>query len=209
MQISTTQCNMILCMTENFHNDVIRSFDKSIRNLHPRRMQTSILKSKTYLEAGSIWSHFRNLWNNIILSIPYTSGFPLRNFYGTRNLAILVINTSTTLTNILMESQQSATLLLKYLINDPLASKLICKNSTWPCDHSCCHTNISRSLYLIWFFWDDLWWQWLKYYEGINFETCWILITDIFTGMKHGYKTISKMSPTVDQEFSQGVSPNL
>ena len=32
-------------------------------------------------------------------------------------------------------------------------------------------------------------------YEGINGETFWILITDNFTGMKHGYERIPKASP--------------
>ena len=32
-------------------------------------------------------------------------------------------------------------------------------------------------------------------YEGTNGETCWILITDHFNGMKHGDEIISKASP--------------
>ena len=34
-------------------------------------------------------------------------------------------------------------------------------------------------------------------YEGTNGETCWILITDHFTGMKHGDAIISKVSHIV------------
>ena len=32
-------------------------------------------------------------------------------------------------------------------------------------------------------------------YKGINGETCWILVTDHFTGMKHGDTRISKGPP--------------
>ena len=79
-----------------------------------------------YLESGSRQSHLRNLWKNLILSMTYTSGLPLRSFYSTSDLAVLVINTSTTFTNLLMGSQSSATLLLNYLINVPFAYNLIC-----------------------------------------------------------------------------------
>ena len=34
-----------------------------------------------------------------------------------------------------------------------------------------------------------------KEFEGINGETCWILVTDHFTGMKHGDTRISKGPP--------------
>ena len=57
--------------------------------------------------------------------MPYTFRLPLRSLYGPSNLDILVISTCTTLTNILMESQISSTLLLKYLINSPLPYKII------------------------------------------------------------------------------------
>ena len=60
----------------------------------------------------------------LILSMPYTFRLTLRSFYGNIKLAILVINTSKTFTNILMEPKISTTLLLKYLINAPLASKI-------------------------------------------------------------------------------------
>ena len=122
----TIICNILCYMTQNFHNNVINSFVKSLRNLLPIRIQTSILHSKTYTEAGSIWLHLRNLWNNIILSMPYTFDMTLRSCYGTRYLTILVINNYTMLTNILMESKVLVTLLLEYLINAPLSSNLIC-----------------------------------------------------------------------------------
>ena len=62
----------------------------------------------------------------LILSMPYTFGLTWISFYGTRELDIIVINTSTTITNILMQYESSETLIIKYLINAPLASKLIC-----------------------------------------------------------------------------------
>ena len=126
MQTFTMICIMLCCMTHNFHTYGITSFCKSGRKLLPRRTQTSILHSKNYLEAGSRWFLLRNLRNNIILSMTYTFRFPLRSFYYTSNLYIFVINTSTTITNILMDTQILAKLLLKYLINDPIESKIGC-----------------------------------------------------------------------------------
>ena len=127
IQIFTIIWNMVHCMNHNFHTYVIKSFVKSGKNLLPGRMQNYILHSKRYLEAGSRWLHLLKLWSNMILSIPYTFGMPLIIFYGTSSLSILVINTSTTATNILVDSQISSTLLLYYFINAPLESKIICQ----------------------------------------------------------------------------------
>ena len=125
MQTFTIRCNILCWMNRILHTYVIKNFGRSGRNLLPIRMQTSVLHSKSYLEAGSIWLLLRNLWNNIVASIPYTFGITLRSFYGTINFSIPGINTYTTLANIFMESQSSATLIIKYLINEPLESKLI------------------------------------------------------------------------------------
>ena len=47
-------------------------------------------------------------------------------------------------------------------------------------------------------------------YEGINGETCWILVTDHFTGMKHGDARISKRTAaTMGCSFSGSVQPTL
>ena len=124
--------------------------------------------TKKILEYGSWWFLFRKLQNNNILYIPYIFGLTLRSFYGTSDFSILVINKSKTLTNILTNSQSSATLFLKYLINVSLAFKLRCPKPTWKWDQSCCHTTISRSLYLFLIHWDDLWWQWMKDYLWSN-----------------------------------------
>ena len=113
-------------MTQNLHTYVINIFDRSGSNLLTRRMQTYILHSNNYPEAGPICFLLRNLRNNLILSISYKFRMTLRNVYGTRDLAIFVINTSTMLTNILIEYQSSATLLLEYLIVVSLASKIRC-----------------------------------------------------------------------------------
>ena len=67
---------------------------------------------------------FENSWTNLILSIPYNFILTLRKFYCARYLAILVINTFTTLENEWMESQSSAILLINYFINYPFASRL-------------------------------------------------------------------------------------
>ena len=124
MQTSTTLCNMLFCTTHNFHTCIINSFGNSVSNLHPRRIQTYILHSNF----SRIWVKmilFEKLTKNLITSMLYTFGLPLRSFYGTINLAILVISTSKIIKNILMESQSSAALLLKCFINNPLVSKLI------------------------------------------------------------------------------------
>ena len=126
MRTSTTIYNMICFMTKYLHTFVINMFGKSGMNLNPRRIQTSILHSKNRLEDGSRWCHLRNLWNNIILYITYTFVMTLRSFYGTRYLSILVVSIYATLTNIFIDPQISATLLLNYLINAPLAPKLRC-----------------------------------------------------------------------------------
>ena len=108
-----------------FHIYVINILGASGRNLLTRRMHTSIF----HLKLPRSWVDmiiFEKLMKNLILSIPYTFVLSLRSFYGTSKLDILVINTSKTHTNILMQSQSSATLLKNYLINAPLASKLRC-----------------------------------------------------------------------------------
>ena len=58
--------------------------------------------------------------------MPYDFGLPMISFYGNIYLYILVINTSKMITHILIESLSPATIILEYLINDPLALKLIC-----------------------------------------------------------------------------------
>ena len=88
--------------------------------------------------------------------MPYTFSLTLRSFYVTIYLDILVINTSTTLTNIFMESQSSATLLLEYFINAPLSSKLRCPKlhlSMQPLVLPLNHIKVYRLILLLW---DDL-----------------------------------------------------
>ena len=150
----TIICNMLFFMTQIFHSSVINIFGESGSNLLQRRMHTSILHSKNYLEAGSRWFHLRNLWKHIILSMPYTFGLTPKIFYGTRNLSILVINTSTTLTNILMDSQSSATLILEYFINDPLAYKIRCPKlhlAMGPKHFPHNHIKVSQFIFLVWY----------------------------------------------------------
>ena len=60
----------------------------------------------------------------MIIFMHHNFKLPPRSFYGTNYLAINVINNSKKTTNILIESQSSAKLLLYYLINYPLAFKL-------------------------------------------------------------------------------------
>ena len=190
----TILCNMLCCRTQILHTYVIKSFRRSGKNLLPRSIHTYISHPQSYLKYGSRWFLLIKLWKNIVLSIPYKFGLKLRSFYGPRDLVILVINISKILTNIL-DPQISATLILKYLINAPLASNLRCPKlhlATGPLVLPHKHIKVLIDFAFSGMTSDDS--DQKTIYEGINGETCWILITYNFTGMKHGYERISKAS---------------
>ena len=95
-----------------------------------------------------------------------------------------------------MESQSSSPLLLKYLINDPLASKL-----RFPKPHLAMgplvlpHNHIKVSIDFPFSGRTSDNSDQKTIYEGIEVETCWILITYHFTVMNPGYARIYKTFP--------------